>query len=160
MLVNTGSLRVSDYKIHLAAALFMTAFIHHCKRTFFPLLSFFPPVFFSSNLFFLIPATTSSSLSLHHRLRRQLEWVKLSCLRVVSLLLVVLVQDDLTYLSSLRVLFLYSWLGVGESLVLLLSGMPFFFKFFFFYRAIFLKMGLMYRYQRPCQIQWPEIGYK
>ena len=43
MLVNTGSLRVSDYKIHLAAALSMTTFIHDCKRTFFPLLSFFPP---------------------------------------------------------------------------------------------------------------------
>ena len=41
-------------------------------------------------------------------------------------LLVVLVQDALAYLGSLRVFFLCSWLGVGESLVLLQVSLNFF----------------------------------
>ena len=58
--------------------------------------------------------------------------------RLSSPNLVVLVQDALACLGSLPVLCLYSWLGVGESLVLLPVGLN-----FFLHRAIFSRMGLM-----------------
>ena len=108
---------------------------------FFPLLSFSPSPFFSSYLSFLIPSSSLASPPPP----KTITWMSQSQLppsRLSSPSRKLLVQDPLAYLGSLRVLFLYSWLGVGESLVLLLVSL-----IFFLHRAIFSRMGLMYRYQ-------------